>query len=81
MKRPKYPPLHQPAIEQVPSRYIISEWDAARQTTGEIMAMADNGIVAAAAFKAAGLQRPSRTIVLCQGARIIAWHPERPKSM
>lgn len=79
MRRPKYPPLHQPAIDAMPIRYIISEWDAERQTTGEILATADNAIVAAAAFKAAGEQRPSRTIVLCQGARIIDWHPGRPK--
>lgn len=63
MKRPKYPPLHQPPIEEVPCRYIISEWDAARQTTGEIMAMADNAVVAAAAFKAAGYN--GRTAPLC----------------
>ncbi|KQT51986.1 hypothetical protein ASG43_20620 [Aureimonas sp. Leaf454] len=62
----------------MPCRYIISEWNFARQTTGEIMAMADNAIVAAAAFQAASEQRPNRTIVLCQGSRIIDWLPERP---
>lgn len=81
MRRPKYPPLHQPAFEEMPIRYIISEWNAARQTTGEIMASADNAIVAAAAFKAASLQWPNRIIVLCQGARIIDWYPERPRDM
>ena len=82
MRRPEYPPLHQPAIDEMPTRYIVSEWDAARRTTGEIMATADNAIVAAAALKAAGEQRPEPgAIVLCQGARIIDWYPERPRDV
>ena len=76
MRRPKYPPLHQPAIDEMPTRYIVSEVGCCPQDDWQIMATADNAIVAAAAFKAAGEQRPNRTIVLCQGARIIDWNPE-----
>ena len=45
---------------------------------GEILAMPDDVIVAAAAVEAAGEQRPSGTIVLCQGGRIIDWYSARP---
>ncbi|KQT80947.1 MULTISPECIES: hypothetical protein [unclassified Aureimonas] len=65
----------------MPCCYVISEWGPARQTPGEIMAMANNGVVAVAACKAAGEQRPNRTVVPCQGARIIERLPERPAGM
>ena len=68
-------PLLQPEMTKVPFGFTVSEWDTTQQIAGTMLACSGNVCIADAAFEAAIIQRPKSVLVLCQGARIMRWHP------
>lgn len=68
-------PLLQPDTTKVPFGFTVSEWDTTLQIAGTMIACSGDVCIADAAFEAAIIQRPTSVLVLCQGARIMRWHP------
>jgi hypothetical protein len=67
--------LLKPDITKVPFGFTVSEWDTIEQNAGTMLACSGNACIADAAFEAATILRPNSVFVLCQGARIMRWHP------